>query len=398
MKLFNRRFVALLVVMFLGGAASSAVIPLFPTYIESELHRPAVFGAHLRFLFFILGGLAAVPAGLLCDHFGRKGTLVLGMTGAISAGALFLTGDPLLLYALCIHAGITVGVQATASQTYMLASVDVRQFGVGSAVYFIAFNLGNAIGSRVSGVLAKAHGYAVMGEVLTVVGVLAWLGAAFALPRLPRPEAQRSWSSLLSLSGYWPLLARREMWWLLGIRFLPTCFWGAVTFTVPLLLSRLSNYDPRVAANYQMVYLIVAMLCQFFIGHVSDRFGKKGPIIVSSVLVALSALLLAFSTQSLAALYVFGVFAAAAAWSLSTTMPRLINEVAGTDEKGRVTSLSLVAWSAAMALGTWGAGWLVDIHPALIFVISAALCAVAVGCGRRLAHFKPQAEGLQFPA
>jgi len=377
----NRRFVTLLVILFLCGVASSAVIPLFPAYVEGYLHRPALFGANLRVLFFLLGGLSAIPAGTLCDSFGRKRTLVIGLTGALSAGLLFLTGDPLALSLLCIHAGLTVGVQSVAGQTYLIGAVDAQQLGRASATFFIAGNLGNALGSRFSGVLAKSHGYFVMGEVLTAIAFASWLGAVFALPTLLRPAKVRSFKDVGSGKGFLALLSRHEVWYLLGIRFLPTCYWGAVTFTVPLLMSRLSQYDPRVPANYQTVYLVVAMCFQFLTGWLCDRIGRKTPVLVSSALVALNALFLAFSTHSLFWLYLFGVMTAAAAWSLSTTMPGIINHVAGNEEKGRLMSLTHVAWSVAMAMGTWGAGRLVDVNPALIFAIAAGMCAVAVWCG-----------------
>ncbi|MCS6861876.1 MAG: MFS transporter [Abditibacteriales bacterium] len=382
--MLNRCFLTLLVVFFLCGVASSAVIPLFPTYVEGHLHRSALLGANLRFLFFLLGGLSAVPAGALCDSFGRKRTLVIGLTGALSAGLLFLTGDPLVLYLLCIHAGLTVGVQSVAGQTYLMGAVDAKHLGIASALFFMATNLGNTIGSPLSGMLAKAHGYFTLGTVLTAIALVSWLGAAFVLPTLPHPAKTCSFKNVWNWTSYRRLLRRREVWYLLGIRFLPTCYWGAMTFTVPLLMSRLSHYDPRVPANYQMVYLFVAMGCQFFTGWLCDRIGRKIPVLVSSSLVALSALLLTFSTQSLPALYLLGVMTAAAAWSLSTTMPGIINHVAGSAEKGRLMSLTHVAWSVAMATGTWGAGRLVDGNPALIFAVAAGMCAVAMLCGWRL--------------
>lgn len=378
-SLTNRRFLLLSAIMFLTGVASSAVIPLFPTYIEDYLHRPVLFGANLRFLFFFLGGISAVPAGVLCDHWGRKRTLVVGVTGAISSGALFLTGHPLALSLLCIHAGLTSGIQSTASQTYLMGSVGKSQFGLASALFFIAYNLGNAFGSRWSGLLAKSHGYYVMGAVMTAVAAVGWM-TALLLPRLPLAKEGRSFAEVWNLLELKRLLRRSEVLYLIGLRFLVTCYWGAVTFTLPLLLARLSHYDPRVPANYQSVYLIVAMCFQLLTGRLCDRLGRTGPVLVSSSLIALSALLLAFSLHSVTALYAFGVMAAAAAWSLSTTMPGIINDVAGPEEKGRLMSLTHVAWSTGMALGTWGAGRLVDVSSVMTFGLCAGLCALAVAC------------------
>jgi predicted MFS family arabinose efflux permease len=278
-------------------------------------------------------------------------------------------------------------VQSTASQTYLMGAVDVKQLGTASAVFFIAGNLGNAIGSRFSGVLAKSQGYFVMGEVLTGIAAVALVGAMLTLPRLPRPTSVRSFADVWNLKGYKNLLRRREVWHLLGIRFMPTWFWGAQTYTVPLLLARLSDHDPRVPANYQMVYLVVAMCFQFLAGRLCDRIGRKTPVLVSSSLVALCALLLALSTHSIVALYLVGVMTAASAWSLSTTMPGIINHVAGSEEKGRLMSLTHLAWSAAMATGTWSAGQLLDAQkPEMTFMIATGMCVLAVLCGWGLAR------------
>lgn len=362
--------------MLLSGIATSAVVPLFPTYVEAELKRSALFSANLRMIFFILGGLAALPAGALCDSLGRKRTLVIGVTGAVASGLLFMTRSPAALWFLCFYSGLTTGVHSTASQTYLMGSVARPHFGMGSAIYYIGNNLGNAFGSRMAGVLAKEHGYFFMGEVFTALAGLSLLCVWFMLPVLPRNAEGRPSASIWSLAGYARILRDPHVWLLLGIRFFPTFCWGAVSFTIPLVLSRLSHYDPRVPATYQMVYLIVAMCFQLLTGRVCDRFGKKLPVRVVCILLPISVATLALSTGSATACYVFGVINASVAWSLSTIMPGLINDYAREEEKGRVMSLTHLAWSFGMAGGTFMAGLVVERYqsPAAALGIGAVAC------------------------
>ena len=95
-ELLNHRFAALLVVSFLASFVSAPLYSsLLPAYVEAGLSRSPLFTAGLRGLFFMLGGLCSVPAGMLCDAFGIKRVLILGQFGPLLAGAIFFTGDPL---------------------------------------------------------------------------------------------------------------------------------------------------------------------------------------------------------------------------------------------------------------------------------------------------------------
>jgi MFS family permease len=78
------------------------------------------------------------------------------------------------------------------------------------------------------------------------------------------------------------------------------------------------------------------------------------------------------------ALWVFGVRGTCSAWSLSTTMPLLIDDAAGPGERGRLVGLTALAWNAGMLSGNQVAGKLASgplgaTYPGLPFAL-AALC------------------------
>ena len=385
--LLNRRIISLLVISFLASFVSSPLQSLLPVYVESGLMRTPLFSAGLRAVFFILGGLCSIPAGVLCDTFGIKRVFILGKLGPLLAGAIFLTGDPYLLLALCIGLGTTFGFSSTGGQSYLLGASPPSVMGMASAGYFLSSTLGTAAGNLLAGPIADDLGYETLGQLACVAAVAIVLIALFLLPSLPRNEtADRS--TTRSLAGYFTLLRRREVRLLMGIRYLPTSYWGAVTLLIPLLIYRISGTNTS-ATTYGAISLIVACGTQLLTGRVVDRIGRWKPVFVASSLVTVSAIGLMLTGHTLTGLYVFGIMAAGSAWSLSTTMPGILQIIAKEDEKGRVVGIAHVAWSAGMLSGNLGAGKLIEWGPALPFGIGTVFCIGAVACGLGLyRHYK----------
>lgn len=382
--LLTRPFVALLIVSFLSNFVSSP-LSLLQVYVEKELLRPPFFSGLLKSLFLTLGGICAVPAGTLCDRLGVKGVLILGIFGSLFAGTVFLIGDPLVLIALGIGLGATFGFSSTGGQTYLLGAVSPSVLGQASAGYFVCSTLGTATGNLFAGPIADALGYRTLGTVACIASACLIASALLLLPDLPS-SSQSTRSASRSPGGYLGLLRRREVRLLLGIRYLPTCYWGVVTLLVPLLIYRISGTNTS-ATTYTAVSLTIAGAFQILIGRLCDCTGRWRPVLISATCVALSALGLALTAHTLLGLYLFGVIASASAWSLSTTMPGLLKLTARDGEESRVVGIAHVAWSAGMLSGSLGGGKLIEWGPALPFGISTALCLGAVACGLGLYRF-----------
>ena len=379
-ELLNRRFVALLVVSFLASLVSSPLYSsLLPAYVEAGLSRSPLFTAGLRGLFFMLGGLCSVPAGMLCDAFGIKRVLILGQFGPLLAGAMFLTGDPYLLSALSIGLGMTFGFSSTGGQSYLLGAAPAGVMGMASAGYFLSSTLGSAAGNLMAGPVADNLGYEPLGHLAcaTAAGIVVLTLAM--LPSLPR-HAHSDRSATRSLAGYIRLCRRREVRLLLAIRYLPTSYWGAVSLLIPLLIFRISGTNTSVT-TYSAISLVAACGSQLLTGRLVDRIGRWKPVFVSSSLVAVSAVGLTFTAHTLAGLYTFGIMASVFAWSLSTTMPGILQLTAGEGEEGRVVGSAHVAWSAGMLSGSLGGGKLIDWGPAVPFAIGVVFALGAVACG-----------------
>lgn len=375
----RRAFAALCIVAFLNSFFVSPFSALFPVYVEADLGRLPLFTANLRALMLVLGGVFAVVAGRLCDRIGRKNTLLIGLAGSVLTGLVFRTGEPALLALLVWGMGMASGPWSTAGQSYLIASVTPGRLGLGGALYFLSNTAGNSLGSLLTGRLKEGWTFPEIGDAMLLALGALFVVAVFALPTDPKAplNARRAGGS------YWPLLRRRDVHLLVGLRALVTTFWGMATLLMPLLVFRVGESAP-LAAYFASVSLAVAAAGQLAVGYLSDRVGVFRPLMVSGGGVVLSALALAFWADSLPGLFAAGTALTAAAWAVSTLIPKLIDAVAGPDEKNRLVGLGHFVWSAAMVGGSVLGGLLVEIDAALPFYLGAALASGGTLCGWRL--------------
>jgi MFS family permease len=377
---------------FLGGLASAPVYALLPIYVERVLTGTPFYTASLKSYQLALGGLSAPFTGALADRLGYKSAYLWGMTSTVAACAVFLTGQPAMLCGLFLYSGLVGSLQTTSGQAYLIGASGKGRLGIASAGYFLGYTLGTALGSAAAGRFlqrgyggpvslafaghgASHQGYFLLGLVTTLLAAALIVAGMPLLPPLRRPPG--AGKPGFGLTDAFHTLRRRDVRLLVAIRFLPTCYWGAVTLLVPLLLSRQTG-STESAGNYAGLSLALAAGCQMVTGRLCDQIGVQLPVRVAPIGITVSAIGLAVGARSAGALWLFGILGSCAAWSLSTTMPLLIDRVSLPTEKGRIVGLTALAWSAGMLAGTLAAGslasgWLGARHPGLPFVL-AALC------------------------
>lgn len=372
-ELAHSRFILFWAVSLLVGMLNAPVNSLLPVYMEAESHASPLLSAGLRSTFLLLGGFFAVPAGYLCDRYGVRTTYVIGVSGTVAAGAIFLTQDVLSLFLLCVYIGVATGFSTTAGQAYLIHATPRTSMGLGSAAYFLGMTLGSAVGSRLTGQIAEGYGFKLVGLAIIVGAFLVMVLMAVSLPELERSPLSARESKPRSLD----LLHRREIRLLLAVRFLPSCYWGTATLLVPLLIYRASG-SFSLAANYSAISLVIASVGQLSAGRIADKYGARVPTLVASSLVAASAFCTGIWVHSIEGLFIFGTLGAVSAWSVSTMMPRLIDAVSSTAEKGRVVGMAHLAWSLGMLIGSLWGGRTVEWNPSVPFLSLGLGCIVTV--------------------
>ena len=380
----GRTFLALCLVYFLSSFVTSPFSALFPVYVEADLERLPWFTGYLRALMLVLGGLFAVVSGRLCDLLGLKATLLLGLGGSLLTGLVFRAVDPLFLSLLIFAMGVASGPWSTAGQSYLITSIDARRLGLGGALYFLSNTAGNSLGSLATGFIKERWTFPEIGAAMTVAQGGVFLLALLLLPGGSAPPAASKTRPRLALwSAYRPLLRKRNVHLLIGLRYMITSFWGMASLLMPLLIYRVSNSE-SMPAYYASLSLAVAAACQLLTGFLCDRFGRRWPLLISAAGILLSALGLALFWQSLPGLFLFGTSLTGTAWAVSTLIPKLINDVADPGEKNLLVGLGHMVWSAAMVTGSIVGGLLIEVHPSIPFFTGAVLASSGSLCAWRL--------------
>lgn len=383
----SRAFVVLCALSFFAGIAVAPYQSLLPVYVEADLERLPLFTAYLRAVALILGGIFAVVGGRMCDLFGLKATLLIGMTGSVLTGLVFHNTQVITLTALVLVIGAAQGPTSTAGQSYLISAAGPSRLGLGGALYFLSGTLGNSVGSALTGIVKQEWSFPELGSVMTAaLGCVVILGVVL----LPATQGQRrhadgSRRRMALWASYLPLLRQGNVHLLLGLRLSITSFWGMASLILPLLIYRVSG-SASTAAYYASVSLAFAAAGQLLTGLLRDRFGRTLPLVVSAMGIVVSSACLVFSTDSVARLFIFGTALTVTAWAVSTLVPALIAEVAADGEKNRLVGLGHFTWSAAMVTGALLGGWLVQINPAIPFIIGAVSSTIGTLCAWQLSR------------
>lgn len=380
--LLNRRFVVLLLSVFSAGIFTAPVNALLPAYIERLHYSTSLTGA-LGATSMAVAAVLFLVGGALADWLGYKRTLLLGLIVSCVCGLIFLLSAPLFLFGTSALIGVGFALESVGSQSYLLGAIPAKRLGIGAALFFVGYTLSSSLGSLIFGLVADAWGDQAMGCLIFVGLAVSAVATAVVLPNVPLPGAESRHTLMQTLRGYHRLLTRPQVRLLLAIRFLPTCMWGAALLTFSYLIYvETGTYSGP--AFYNCVSLFIAACAQIFTGQFCDRFGLRVPIRVASISLLICALLTAVFAGSLLGLWIFGIAMTSSAWSLSTTMPALMNRVSSAGDKGRIVGAAHVAWGLGMAVGQLGAGWLIKFEPSACYYVGSLFCAGTVVCAWRI--------------
>ncbi len=358
----------LVLVQTLNGVWYGPQVTFFPVYLQEQLGlSPATIGAVVSGA-LVAGMIAALFGGTLTGMLGSKWVLVAGL-GLSAVGALaFLVRAPGLVTVLWFAGGAGLAFITVGGGSYLTRLTARQSLGVLASIYMLSFTVGGAIGNPLAGAVIQQRGYTAFGLAdLAVIGVAALIAVLLMIYL-----GDRSAESI-SVRAFWagalPMTRRPRVRMLMGLRCLPTIFYGMLTVLVPLLLNTLSGNKTLVAA-YGTSTLILASAAQLAAGRAADRWGGRAPTMVAYSAVILSGVGLAFTAGTVWGLFVFGVVGVAAAWSLSTMMYVWVADGIPRPEHASSLGLLHAVWSISMIAGSLLGGGLVRRAEWLPFLIA----------------------------
>jgi MFS family permease len=326
------------------------LFPLFLTQFQpSESRVGLIMGVHSLMAIFIRPFF-----GRMIDVRPRKEMSLLGIGLLIAVMPLFhLVSDagalPIALRALT---GIGWGISMTATIAICSDLAPVEK---------LAHSMG-IVG--VAGLISSALGPVLAEEIVARVGFhgLFWASTAFLAASLacilttkeaPCPQGPEKAPGLSVLKNFSFLV-------LVLIGCLPV-FHGAVRSAVVYFIAVFARSIPveRIGPFF-VTFSIAAILTRFFIGDISDRYGRKQVIFPAALIISLNCLLLSLVRSS----WMFVLAGFVGGFGQGLIFPALstyIIDVLGRENKGLALSLYLSLFDVGMGLGSPFFGWISDL-------------------------------------
>lgn len=353
----------------------ATLTPLLPAYEEryalSKVGGGVLAGAYA---FGVL--LAGLPSGLAASRLGVKATSVGALCLLAVTTVLFGTADSIVVLDVArLIQGVASACAWTGGLAWLLAAAPPGARGavIGKA---LGLAIAGALLGPVLGAVASRLG---TGWTFSAVGVVA-LGIAVAALATPAPAVaeRRPLGPLLRA-----LVDRRiaaGLWFIA----LPGALFGTVSLLGPLRLDELGFGATAIGAVFVLSAALEASLSPV-VGGISDRVGRRGPILASLTASAIAAAVLPWPSSPwlLAVLIVLAAGAYGLFWVPAFAILTDRAEELGLDVAWGFALVNL-AWAPGQAFGSAAGGALARASSdAVPYLVLAAACAATLVYVRR---------------
>lgn len=338
-------------------------IYIYPLYVRELGASPALIGGVLG----IAGASMAllhIPAGYLADRFGRKPVMIAGWYLGMLAAVMMFLAPNLATFAIGLTAYFATAFVISANNSYITASRGSLSLERALTLVNAAYGAGLVISPAIGGWVASLTG---LRSVFGWSSVLLAVSCAMVLPLTPQPIEPKK-----EERRYGRLLASRDF---LGLEVL---FFGTVLamyIGMPLAPNFLREVRSVPVATIGLLGSANAfglVLFSVVLGRRHPRWGW----ILGQVLTLASALVLWLGVA--VPLYFLGYFLRGGFGTAKGLATSQIGRVVDNHELGVAYAVTETASAGAIILAPILAGFLYERRPALPFIVSAGLIALAI--------------------
>lgn len=360
----------------LGVVALAYVLSFFQRFapagiaqdLASAFQTSATSLGALAATYFYVYTIMQVPTGVLADTLGPRRILVLG--GIIGGLGSFLFGmAPTLELALVGRTLIGLGVSVTFIAMLKLIAVWFEEERFATLVGFsmLIGNLGSVLAGAPLSAVAQATGwrgvFIGVGVLSLILAGLCWLlvrdrpttaGAAPATVKFDRTALLASLLSVVRNRSTWPAI-------LVNTGTCGAFFTFAGLWTVPYLV-QVHGMERSVAASHLSLWFGGFAVGCFFIGTLSDRLGRRKPVIIGATHVYALIWLILWSGVSMPISVSYALFGLLGIVTAGFTLTwACAKEVNPPMLSGMSTSVTNMGSFAAAAVLQPVVGWVMDL-------------------------------------
>ena len=375
--------------VFIDLIGFGIVLPLLP-----------IFARNLDASGFIIGCLMAVYSamqfifapvwGRLSDRIGRRPVMLVSTAGAAISYALFAVGCGqtgmaalTLLFIARTFAGIC-GANITVAQAYIADITPPEERSKKMGLIGMAFGLGFIFGPAIGGLGLKFWGVTAPGWIAAALCAANFFFAFARLPESWKPGAITA--ARPRFEHFMETMKRPGIAILVLVFFLATFCFASFETTIGLLVSRnfglkfetikgIHAFDPKVVYLYTYCGIIGAFVQGGPLGRVVKKLGEPLLITLSLVFVAVSLAPMPYVTNWPLLLVVLAIL------SIGSSLTRppvfgMLSNLTPASEQGATIGTAQSAGSLARIGGPIFAASLLDLHPAMPYLICAGVSLV----------------------
>ena len=277
----------LFLIFFLGNSDNQMMSPLLPLIAREFGSTEGAVGRLIFPAYALSAALAALVIGPLSDRYGRRRFL---MYGSIVFGASLVSirviSSPVMLASLRIFTGLAAGTFSTCSTAYVGVYFPYKRRGVAMSVVQSGLFAALVVGVPVANILAGRGGWRLSFEAFGAIALVAFALVLLALPE-DKQHAADSFASSERRFGHARIVfeTRERLASIFAAFFVSAGFVGFFSYLGSWLKQRLAFSTNDINLTFALIG--VALFLGVVVGGpVSDRFGKRGLSVASTVVLA----------------------------------------------------------------------------------------------------------------
>ncbi len=347
-KLFNKPFLLLSLSAFLFFASFNMIIPELPDYLTSlggAEYKGLIIG-----LFTITAGISRPFSGKLADKVGRLPVMIFGAVICFVTGLIypFITSVLAFMVLRLVH-GFSTGFTPTGNAAYVADIVPVNRRGEAMGIIGVAISVGTATGNAVGGYLGSIYPVDFVFYTSSALAILSIIIVAGMNETLR--EKVPFHFSLLKLN-------RNDI---IDKNVLPPAIFMALSvFSFGLVLTIMPDYSAFLGISNKGLFFAVFVLASLFVriiaGKISDRIGRVKVLTLSSFLLSIAMILIAYS-HSLFTLVGAGIVFGLAVGMNSPTVFAWAIDLSDDRFRGKALATVYIFLEIGVGLGAFISGW-----------------------------------------
>lgn len=345
---YNLQFWLLCLSSYLFFASFNMIIPELPDYLTSlggEEYKGFIIA-----VFTLTAGLSRPFSGKLADRMGRIPVMIIG------AGVCFFVGFmyPLIssisgFFLLRLIHGFSTGFKPTGTVAYVADIVPLEKRGEALGISGVFGAVGMASGPSIGSEITLLFSLDVMFYCSSAMAILSVLVLIGMKETLPKPEKFKI-SHLR--------IRKDEIFDKTAIP--PFIVMTLNVFSFGIILTIIPDFSVYLGfenkGTFYTVFTVSSILVRFFVGSVSDRYGREIVLVGASCCYILSMIIIGISTDAYVFLFGAVIFGLGTGMNSPTLFAWTV-DLCDDEHKGRAMSSVFIGLELGIMMGAMISGW-----------------------------------------